>query len=361
MTRSGSLHSSIISALVEALGCESYLEFGTHFCETISKVTCERKYGVDQRVLSIELDNTTFFEMTTAEFIKNEAAKHAPYDFVFIDADHAASAAKEDFFGILPHVSDEGLILLHDTNPETTKDTEPGLCGDSWKAARAITHIFEGVTLPYYPGLTIIRNRKHWGPMNYPQENKRTVDALAEVFKKYSVKCLVNVGACDGFEASALATVTGCRSIAIEGDTRCRPCSDNIEFHYMVIGATDCDTEFYVHNTIGLPGCIKRGNEPMVVVQQERLDTFCNRNNVTPDALLIDTEGTVPDVIAGCGQLLNSVNVVYAECQAHNIDEIDNMLSVAGLTQHEWNSPPSYWADKKKYQGNYTWVRNETD
>ena len=70
---------------------------------------------------------------------------------------------------IMPHVSHEGLVCLHDTNPETVEDTQPGYCGDSWKFAKNLSVLgYEAVTLPYHPGLTIVRNRRRWGPDETP-------------------------------------------------------------------------------------------------------------------------------------------------------------------------------------------------
>ena len=167
MTQDGTFHQLIIPRLVEVIGAESYLEFGVHWNETIGRVECPRKYGVDVRLLKIEIPNTKLFEMTTEEFIRDEAARYAPYDFVFIDADHSAKAVRADFFGIMDHVSPEGLVCLHDTNPETVGDTAKGLCGDAWKFAEILWRDgYEAVTLPYHPGLTIVRNRQIWGPQD---------------------------------------------------------------------------------------------------------------------------------------------------------------------------------------------------
>ncbi len=162
MKRNQTFHEHLIPMLVEGVGAETYLEFGTHKNETISKVRCKRRIGVDLVIRfhpGIELHR-----MSTKDFILDMAPRRGPYDFVFIDADHSAKAVKEDFYGIAPYVSDEGLICLHDTNPATLTETTPGFCGDAWRAARSISVDFEAVTLPYSPGLTIVRKRVKWGP-----------------------------------------------------------------------------------------------------------------------------------------------------------------------------------------------------
>jgi methyltransferase family protein len=163
MKRDQTFHERLIPLLVEGMGAQSYLELGTHQNETIGKVVCDKRVGVD--VNAVDLEGALMFKMTTEEFMAENAAKLAPYDFVFIDANHELSAVRADFLGIMPFVSPEGLVLLHDTNPETVADTASGLCADSWKFAWGLSVAgMEAVTLPFHPGLTIIRKRAAWGP-----------------------------------------------------------------------------------------------------------------------------------------------------------------------------------------------------
>ena len=163
MKRNQVFHETLIPLLVEGIGAESYLELGTHGNETIGKVKCARRYGVDLHVGTPT--DMALFEMTTDHFLEHFAAAYSPYDFVFIDADHAAEQVKKDFLGVWPHVSPEGLVALHDSNPETAKDAEPGYCGNAWEFAEWLHHRnYEAMTLPYCPGLTIVRKRCVWGP-----------------------------------------------------------------------------------------------------------------------------------------------------------------------------------------------------
>jgi predicted O-methyltransferase YrrM len=167
MKRYQTFHEVLIPLLVEGIGAESYLEFGTHRDETIGNVRCERRIGVDIAARFLEIGaGIRRFAMSTQEFIQDHAADLAPYDFVFIDADHSAEAVAKDFHGIWPYVSEDGLVCFHDSNPELESDTAPGFCGDSWKFAKELTRDkrYECVTLPYHPGLTIVRKRSQWGP-----------------------------------------------------------------------------------------------------------------------------------------------------------------------------------------------------
>lgn len=165
MKRNQTFHETLIPLLVEGIGARSYLEFGTYKNETISRVRCERRIGVDTAPIE-NISDIEFYRTTTAEFIREHAARLAPFDFVFIDADHSADAVEADLWGIWPHIAPEGLVCLHDTNPETEADTIPGLCGDCWRLLPLLPSSGwgESVTLPYHPGLTIIRKRVKWGP-----------------------------------------------------------------------------------------------------------------------------------------------------------------------------------------------------
>ena len=168
-SRSQTLHEELIPLLVDRLGVKSYLEFGIYQNNTIGPVVARCRnlaiHGVDINEPSERIPGVFYHIMTTSEFISAYAIRYAPYDLVFIDADHCAESAMADFSGIVPHVSAEGLVLLHDTNPETRADAVPGLCGDSWRLNRIFRDLeFESVCLPYHPGLTIYRKREKYEP-----------------------------------------------------------------------------------------------------------------------------------------------------------------------------------------------------
>ena len=170
MKQDQTLHEELIPLLVDRLGVTSYLEFGVYQNNTIAPVVARcRKlavHAVDICEPHVRVPGVFYHIMSTSEFISAWASRYAPYDFVFIDADHSAESAMADFTGIVPHVSPEGLILLHDTNPETLADTHAGACGDSWKLTGIFRSLeFECVTLPYHPGLTIYRKRETYGPV----------------------------------------------------------------------------------------------------------------------------------------------------------------------------------------------------
>ena len=159
-------HEWFIPTLAGRLKISSYLEIGLYHGDTIMAVKKIRPHahciGVDR--VHVELEGVTVFDMDSARFWR-ECAVGWRFDMIFIDADHSADAAREDFARAWEHITAEGLVILHDTNPHTVGETAPGYSGDCWKFAQELhARGFEAVTLPFNPGLTIVRNRVHWGP-----------------------------------------------------------------------------------------------------------------------------------------------------------------------------------------------------
>ena len=193
-------------------------------------------------------------------------------------------------------------------------------------------------------------------------EDDKIVESLTTLMAHHGVQFLIQVGAGDGYEANCIGNATGCRVIAIEGNTVCSPIQPELEFHHIVIGATNSVMPWYVHKNADLSGHFSRGHnseETTYQSQHMRLDYFCGVRYLEADALIIDTEGSTLEVLEGCGFLLDKLKVVYAECQTQEdrpgirlLGEVDKFLVVHGMTQHQ--GPPAYSVGP---QGNYTWVR----
>lgn len=191
------------------------------------------------------------------------------------------------------------------------------------------------------------------------------ITALTNLCRQYRVRCIVQVGAEDGWEAAEVARRLGdCRAVAIDADPGSGPhVSGGMEWHQMLIGATDSPQQpFYVHKERGLSSQLMRsdGKEERVLMPQRRLDTFCReQDHLAPDCLIIDTEGTTLDVLEGAGDLLSGVRVIYAEV-SHDTsrgnramaDAVDGHLVARGFARRE--DAPSYCAGS---QSNWTWVR----
>jgi methyltransferase family protein len=157
MNRLQTFHEALIPMLVECVGARTYLELGTGSNETIARVRCEKRIGVDANW--VQCPGVIQYTMHTDKFLHDHAAVYAPYDVVFLDASHDEDEVWSQIEKLWPLVSPDGLILIHDTNPETVEDTDPGLCGSAWRIVARLEGTYEAVTLPYHPGLTIIRKR----------------------------------------------------------------------------------------------------------------------------------------------------------------------------------------------------------
>jgi FkbM family methyltransferase len=190
-------------------------------------------------------------------------------------------------------------------------------------------------------------------------------DALVGLAKEYSVKCVVQIGAEDGYECNFIREQTECVAVAIDGDPKTSPCSALIRFCRGIIGGDNRMADFYINEQLGLSGKIGRGSrEQHIAVEQLTLDSFCESHGLAPDMLIIDTEGTALDVLSGGANVLKGVRVIYAEVQTREIRPGVSLLpSVdAFLVGHGFECRPGlpgYMADG---QGNFTWVKvsNET-
>jgi hypothetical protein len=59
-------------------------------------------------------------------------------------------------------MNEQALILLHDGFPKNKKYTDPGYCGDGYRAIKELTEQqkdYEMMTIPVHPGLTLARKR----------------------------------------------------------------------------------------------------------------------------------------------------------------------------------------------------------
>lgn len=178
-------HHILIPQLAKTFEAKSYLELGIWDGDCIVAVASAMSSmrGSDYHAIGVDraerprcreqhsLFGTFEYILTdTLQFLASEQAKtYAPFDLVFIDADHNAAAVEADFNAVFPLVADQGVILFHDTWPGTPELAGPYDCIDAWKVAVKLgsNTDYESLTLPYSPGLTIVRKRtKHllWEP-----------------------------------------------------------------------------------------------------------------------------------------------------------------------------------------------------
>lgn len=151
---------------------EVYVELGIAVCGTINRVSphASEVYAVDAGVscaINIaDKEKVKFYGEYTTKFAdrwREEIKK--PVDLIFIDADHSASAVRQDVLNFLPWLKEStGLMLLHDTWPPTREHANPSNCGDCYLIKPWLTELskmenLEVCTIPTQYGLTLIRKR----------------------------------------------------------------------------------------------------------------------------------------------------------------------------------------------------------
>lgn len=161
-------HESFTEHLSFVLRPSVYVELGLYRCELFNRVIphAQQLIGVDMDAEAgnwmAKSDKVQFVHSTTDEFAAMLREHPISIDMLFIDADHSKGAVLKDFWNFFPFVSPQGLIIIHDTHPKNIDYTQPGYCGNAYKAVEELarhTDKFEMMTIPVHPGLTLCRKR----------------------------------------------------------------------------------------------------------------------------------------------------------------------------------------------------------
>jgi hypothetical protein len=162
-------HQDMIIHLASILKPKTYVELGIFHCGLFNRMIhyAQDAIGVDanpeaERYMA-RSPKARFVSATTSGFAEQLRRSPIDIDLLFIDADHSKEAVAEDFANFLPFVRPHGVILLHDTHPQDAAATDPERCGDGYLAIRQLskqTGVFEMMTLPVHPGLTLCRKRQ---------------------------------------------------------------------------------------------------------------------------------------------------------------------------------------------------------
>ena len=127
----GMLRGDVIQHLMKRYGYESYLEIGAKSGDTFKRVQAKVKHGVDPR------KGAATHVMTSDEFFAQSTDK---YDLIFIDGLHESEQVKKDIANSLEHLTDNGVIVMHDCSPRNKAEQQMpkpkrGIwTGDVWKA-----------------------------------------------------------------------------------------------------------------------------------------------------------------------------------------------------------------------------------
>lgn len=159
------LSNDVLEFFTSKLKPSLHLEIGVHTGGSIASVYkhCDKIHAVDidpNSLRSIEhYEKVEFFPLCSDDYFA-QLPDDIIFDTAFIDGDHSFETVKRDFDNTFKRLSKNGLVFLHDTCPLDDSYKVPEHCGDAWKFAdRCINEspLYEMLTLPYHPGLTIVR------------------------------------------------------------------------------------------------------------------------------------------------------------------------------------------------------------
>jgi len=120
----------VLNSVINQYKYEHYLEIGIGQArKNFNKIRCKYKTGVDPRV---KCD----YQMTSDKFFKLIPSNKI-YDLIYIDGDHSCSQVLKDVHNSLKHLDVNGLLVLHDVNPQYKEDQGKigkGKFNTAWKA-----------------------------------------------------------------------------------------------------------------------------------------------------------------------------------------------------------------------------------
>jgi len=163
-------YAQLLKNIFEMSGYESYLELGIWTGTVINEIPAKRKVGVDIEDRRTNKDYE-FFLGTTDQYFA-QLPEETKFDMIFIDAQHTFEAVKKDLENSMAHLTDNGLIIIDDTDPGDLQFYAD--CADVYKIRKCLigpcgdcSYIdncklildddFEAITLPIHTGMTLVK------------------------------------------------------------------------------------------------------------------------------------------------------------------------------------------------------------
>jgi hypothetical protein len=111
----------VLNHLIQAFDLKSYLEIGVRDCSTFEQVICQEKFAVDPAPQKTVSGENVFFYVETSDSFFKRIPEERKFDLIFIDGDHSFDFVKRDLENSINHISKNGVIVLHDTDPPFEK------------------------------------------------------------------------------------------------------------------------------------------------------------------------------------------------------------------------------------------------
>lgn len=168
-------HVSLISFIASYLKPERYLELGVRCGKTFKSVAkyAKEAIAVDIAPCAFDMPNNGSYHHTTTDSYFENLNGDVKFDMIFIDGDHSHEQSLQDFLNASLRIIDDGFIIMHDTYPFDKVLHAPHYCNDCYKTALYVkqnySHSFEVLTLPFNPGVTLIKKMPQNKQLIYQQ------------------------------------------------------------------------------------------------------------------------------------------------------------------------------------------------
>ena len=170
----------------------SYLELGLRGADVLfNHVPCKNKHAVDINCdCTYRMSTDLFFEKLDAGNL--DLPSDYKWDIIFIDANHLANFVYTDFVNSLNHLTDGGILLLHDILPHSYNSQHEFVQNQTaWKAVPFILKNHPEVHLCSIPEVdggmgVIIKNSTGQRPMLSEEFNRFSEYYIMDADRKYS-------------------------------------------------------------------------------------------------------------------------------------------------------------------------------
>ena len=157
------MYYDLMPILARIIRAKKYLELGIDQGQLIRIMsgTVERCVGVDIQDIITDKNGFVFRQCSTDAFF---ASNDEYFDMIFIDALHQFEQIKIDFNNSIKYLNTNGIICLHDTDPESKECAAVDYAGDCYKMVKYIhdnyAYRFDILTLPTdNSGITIVKSK----------------------------------------------------------------------------------------------------------------------------------------------------------------------------------------------------------
>ncbi len=140
------LRSHIVQYCIDASGGKTYVEIGVRAGETFCNVAAERKIGIDPMAAALAVkeeltkgESIHYYQMTSDDFFRTHKDLFAneKIDVAFVDGLHTYEQSLRDVCHCLDHMTEEGVVIIHDCNPQSEAAAIPVTCEEDAKKCAA--------------------------------------------------------------------------------------------------------------------------------------------------------------------------------------------------------------------------------